>query len=123
MIECEEEQENQDNENIQKNKKERKAAENLRLKAMESLADSKARKRASFGDVNESSKNSKKRRSSGTDVLQYLREKAENERELKRQELELQIQEMTMGHLRFQQTQQQSQQMMAIMLQLLKNKK
>ena len=123
MIECEEEQENQDNENIQKNKKERKAAEDLRLKAMESLADSKARKRASFGDVNESSKNSKKRRSSGTDVLQYLREKAENERELKRQELELQIQEMTMGHLRFQQTQQQSQQMMAIMLQLLKNKK
>ena len=121
MIECEEEQENQDNENIQKNKKERKAAEDLRLKAMESLADSKARKRASFGDVNESSKNSKKRRSSGTDVLQYLREKAENERELKRQELELQIQEMTMGHLRFQQTQQQSQQMMAIMLQLLKN--
>ena len=123
MIECEEEQENQDNENIQKNKKERKAAEDLRLKAMESLADSKARKRASFRDVNESSKNSKKRRSSGTDVLQYLREKAENERELKRQELELQIQEMTMGHLRFQQTQQQSQQMMAIMLQLLKNKK
>ena len=123
MIECEEEQENQDNENIQKNKKERIAAEDLRLKAMESLADSKARKRASFGDVNESSKNSKKRRSSGTDVLQYLREKAENERELKRQELELQIQEMTMGHLRFQQTQQQSQQMMAIMLQLLKNKK
>ena len=123
MTECEEEQENQDNENIQKNKKERKAAEDLRLKAMESLADSKARKRASFGDVNESSKNSKKRRSSGTDVLQYFREKAENERELKRQELELQIQEMTMGHLRFQQTQQQSQQMMAIMLQLLKNKK
>ena len=123
MIECEEEQENQDNENIQKNKKERKAAEDLRLKAMESLADSKARKRASFGDVNESSKNSKKRRSSGTDVLQYLREKAENERELNRQELEFQIQEMTMGHLRFQQTQQQSQQMMAIMLQLLKNKK
>ena len=123
MIECEEEQENQDNENIQKNKKERKAAEDLRLKAMESLADSKARKRASFGDVNESSKISKKRRSSGTDVLQYFREKAENERELKRQELELQIQEMTMGHLRFQQTQQQSQQMMAIMLQLLKNKK
>ena len=123
MVECEEEQENQDNENIQKNKKERKAAEDLRLKAMESLADSKARKRASFGDVNESSKNSKKRRSSGTDVLQYFREKAENERELKRQELELQIQEMTMGHLRFQQTQQQSQQMMAIMLQLLKNKK
>ena len=98
MIECEEEQENQDNENIQKNKKERKAAEDLRLKAMESLADSKARKRASFGDDNESSKNSKKRRSSGIDALQYLREKAENERELKRQELELQIQEMTMGH-------------------------
>ena len=44
MPECEKEQENQDNENIQKNTKNRKAAEDLRLVAMESLAESKARK-------------------------------------------------------------------------------
>ena len=40
MRECEEEQENQDNENIQKSK-ERKAAEDMRSTAMESLAESK----------------------------------------------------------------------------------
>ena len=51
----------------------------MRLKAMESLANSKARKRASFSDDDEFPKNSKKRRSSGSDSLQYLREKAENE--------------------------------------------
>ena len=70
----------------------------------------------------ESPKNAKKRRSSGSDTLQYLREKAENDRGLKRQELELQRQEMTMRHVQFQQTQQQSQRMMVIMLQLLQNK-
>ena len=70
----------------------------------------------------ESPKNAKKRRSSGSDTLQYLREKAENDRGLKRQELELQRQEMTMRHAQFQQTQQQSQRMMVIMLQLLQNK-
>ena len=42
MQECEEEEENQDNEIIQKNKKERKVAEDTRLKLMESLAESKA---------------------------------------------------------------------------------
>ena len=81
--ECKDEQENQDNENIQKNKKERKATED-RLTAMESLAESKARKRTSLIDDNEFPKNSKKRRSSGSDTLQYLREKAETDRELKR---------------------------------------
>ena len=70
----------------------------------------------------ESPKNAKKRRSSGSDTLQYLREKAENDRGLKRQELELQRQEMTMRHAQSQQTQQQSQRMMVIMLQLLQNK-
>ena len=55
--ECEEEQENQDNENIQKNKKERKATED-RLTAVESLAESKAQKRTSLIDDDESPKNS-----------------------------------------------------------------
>ena len=53
-------------------------AEGMKLKAMESLVKSKARKRASFSDDDESPKNVKKRRSSGSDSLQYLREKAEN---------------------------------------------
>ena len=51
-------------------------AEGMKLKAMESLVKSKARKRASFSDDDESPKNLKKRRSSGSDSLQYLREKA-----------------------------------------------
>ena len=51
-------------------------AEGMKLKAMESLVKSKARKRASFNDDDESPKNLKKRRSSGSDSLQYLREKA-----------------------------------------------
>ena len=68
-------------------KKERKAAEDMRLKTMKSLAESKARKRESLSDDDESPKNSKKRRSSVSDSLQYLREKAENDRKLKRQEL------------------------------------
>ena len=68
MRECEEEQENQDNENIRKSK-ERKAAEDMRLTAMENLAESKSQKRASLINDNESPKNSKKRRSSGSDTL------------------------------------------------------
>ena len=47
MRECDGEQENQYNENIQNNKKERKAVEDIRLTAMGSFAESKARKRAS----------------------------------------------------------------------------
>ena len=83
MRECEEEQENQDNENIRKSK-ERKAAEDMRLTAMENLAESKTRKRVSLIEYDESPKNSKKQRSSGSDTLQYLREKAENDRKLKK---------------------------------------
>ena len=66
--ECEEEQENQDNENIQKGKEERKAAEDMKLNAMGSLAESKAQKQAPLSDDDESQKNSKKRRSSGSDT-------------------------------------------------------
>ena len=47
---------------------------------MESLAESKTRKQASLIDYDESLKNSKKQRSSGSYTLQYLREKAENDR-------------------------------------------
>ena len=44
----EEKKENQDNENVEKDQKEEKAAEDMRLKAMESLAEDKARKRTSL---------------------------------------------------------------------------
>ena len=49
-------------------------------------------------DDDKSPKSSKKRRSSVSDTLQYLREKAENDSELNRQLLELQWQEMAMRH-------------------------
>ena len=61
----------------------------MKLKAMEHLTKTKARKQESFSDDDESSKISKKRRSSGSDTLQYLREKAINNKELYRLELEL----------------------------------
>ena len=47
----------------------------MRLKAMESLAESKSNKQASLSDDDECPKNSKKRRISGSDTLQYLCEK------------------------------------------------
>ena len=75
-----------------------------------------------FLSDDETMKNSKKQRSSWSDTLQYLSKKEENDRDLKKQELELQRQEMAMRHGQFQDTQQQSQQMMTIMLQLLQNK-
>ena len=70
----------------------------MKLAAMESLAESKAQKWASLIDDDESPKSSKKRRSSGSDTLQYLREKAENDSALNRQLLEFQRQEMAMHH-------------------------
>ena len=82
----------------------KKAAEDIRLTATGSFAESKARKRASVIDDDESPKKSKKQRSSGSDALQYLREKAENNSELKRQW----DREMAMRHAKFQQTQQKS---------------
>ena len=65
---CEEGQQNQDNENIQKDKKERNSPEDMKLKAMENLEESKAQKRASLSDDDESRKNSKKLRSFGSDT-------------------------------------------------------
>ena len=81
MRECEEEQENQDL--LFKRIKRTKAAGGMRLKAMESSAESKAWKWASLSDDDESLENSKKRQSSGSDTFQYLSKKAENDRELK----------------------------------------
>ena len=104
MQECDDEQENQYNENIQNNKKERKAAEDIRQTAIGSFAENKARKRASVIDDDESPKKSKKQRSSGSDALQYLLEKAEYNRELKRQW----DREIAVRHAKFQQTQQKS---------------
>ena len=69
MRKYEEEQQNQDNENIQKDKKERNSPEDMKLKAMEYLEESKAQKRTSLSDDDESRKNSKKLRSSGSDTL------------------------------------------------------
>ena len=80
----------------------------MTLKAIESLTESKAQKRASSSDDDESPKISKKRRSYWSDTLQYLLEETENDRELKRQELEFQRQEMAMRHGQFQQTEQNS---------------
>ena len=66
----------------------------MTLKAVESLAQTEVR--GYFSDYDESSKILKKRRSSGSDTLQYLREKAKSNKELQGQELELLRQEISM---------------------------
>lgn len=70
----------------------------MALKVMETVTSS--------SDDNESPKISKKRRSYWSDTLQYSREETENDRELKRQELEFQKQKMAMRHAQFHQTKQ-----------------
>ena len=86
----------------------------MALKVMETVTSS--------SDDNESPKISKKRRSYWSNTLQYSRGETENDRELKRQELEFQKQKMEMRHAQFHQTKQNSQQMVEIMQQLLQNK-
>ena len=66
--------------------KEKAAAADMREKAMETFAESKKRKDLSS---TEKETKAKKSRSSGSDTINYLREKAENEQDLRKEELEL----------------------------------
>lgn len=65
------------------------AADDVRRKAMEKLSETNKRK-AEEGDQNVK----KKRRSSGNDVVSYLREKADMEREVKKEEMEVKKEEI-----------------------------
>ena len=75
----------QDSENKENKEQESRKAEDMRNQAMESLAETKKRKTGE----GRSPASCKKKRSSGSDTMQFLREKMENDNNLKKQELEL----------------------------------
>lgn len=121
---AEEELEKASKENEANDKKEVEKAEEMRKKAMETFSESKARKHDDF-----ESPPVKRSRSSGSDTIQFLREKAESDRDIRQQELELQRSQQEqqsnmfmsmMGQM--QQAQQQNQQMLGLMFQLLNKK-
>ena len=140
MGEYEKQMESEDQEKSEKNSAEKKKAEDLRMKAMETFAETKKRKLEN-GDIGEGGSRVKRHRSSGSDTLVYLREKSEQEfairkqeSEAKRKDQELQAtqlkcmqeqQQQMMSTLTEQlnQQQQQNQQVMMLMLQMLQNKK
>ena len=93
-------------------------AEEIRNRAVENLGETMQRKRENSEGGN--SAGSKRHRSTGTDTLQYLREKGERDQELRVRELDLRQQENSQQQSIFstmlQQMQTQNQQMMTIMM-------
>jgi len=94
----------------------RKAAEEVRLVAVERLSETNKRKQES-SDTDETSPQQQKQkrrnnRSSGGDTIAFLREKSEREFQLRERELELRQQELEVNRLREQNAQLQSQQLL-----------
>lgn len=90
------------------------AAEDMRMQALETFASTRKRKENEGDGVKE-----KKRRSSGTPTIEYLREKSVADNEFWQQELELKKQQLELQKSQLdqmaQQQQQQNQQMMLIL--------
>lgn len=111
------EQQEMDREKNQKMENDRKKAEDMRLKAMEKLSDT--RKRQS-GD-NQEDNQSKRPRRSGGDAVSYLSQRADANYALKEEELRLkkdqQEQQSQLLNVLIQQQQQQSQQTLFMMQQ------
>ena len=82
--EYEEKQAEEDCSKNEKSEREKEAAKDMRSQALETFAESKKRK-----DLQENDSKSKKSRSSGSDTIAYLREKAERETEFKSEEIAL----------------------------------
>ena len=78
-----------DNQKKAKDSQDRENAENIRKKAMERLGQTQKRK----ADENES-EGKRKKRSSGSDTLSFLREKNEQAQEMQKEELELRKQQL-----------------------------
>ena len=79
-----------DNQKKAKDSQDRENAENIRKKAMERLGQTQKRK----ADENESEGKRRKKRSSGSDTLSFLREKNEQAQEMQKEELELRKQQL-----------------------------
>jgi len=95
----------------------RKAAEEVRLVAVERLSETNKRKQES-SDTDETSPQQQQKqkrrnnRSSGGDTIAFLREKSEREFQLREREMELRQQELEVNRLREQNAQLQSQQLL-----------
>lgn len=108
IIEMFEESDREGGENsqqVEQNKEnERKKAEEMRNRSMEKLGETLKRKAADNGQV------TPKKRGSGTETLVYLREKAEKQFEIRKEELEVKKKEQSQQMQMFQAMQQQLQQ-------------
>ena len=108
IIEMFEESDREGGQNLQQveqNKEnERKKAEEMRNRSTEKLGETLKRKAAEDGQV------TPKKRGSGTETLVYLREKAEKQFELRKEELEVKKKEQSQQMQMFQAMQQQLQQ-------------
>ncbi|KAJ7378983.1 hypothetical protein OS493_018777 [Desmophyllum pertusum] len=103
----------------QKTNSAEKKAEDLRMKAMETFAETKKIKLEN-GDMNEGGPRVKKCRSPGSDTLVYLREKSKQECQVRKQEddTKRKVQELQATQLKC--MQQQQQQMMSTLGEQLK---
>ena len=115
----------------------KRKAEDIRQKALETFAQTKKRKSLGLDDDGTLT-SSKRSRSAGTDTLIYLREKSENDQRLKEEALELKKRKQELFEAQqkaqidqqkdfmntvresMRQQQQQTQQMMVLMTQMLK---
>ena len=106
-------------EQSQKAEKEKVAIEDVRKKALETLAETKKRKQQEGQEV----KRTKKSRTTGNETLAYLREKATKDHEVRMLQMKTQNEETRAQRLlleqyhRHQQQQQQTQQQMLLLLQ------
>lgn len=77
----------------EENQKDRRNAEEVRMKALEGLGETQKRRNEEEKD-DPSSLGSRKKRKSGTETMVYLQNKAEKEFELRKEELQMKKQEM-----------------------------
>ena len=110
----------QSEKNDQNKENERKKAEEMRNRSMEKLGETQKRK----ATAEDGQQTTPRKRSSGSETLVYLREKAEREFELRQEELEVkkkeqsaQLQVFQYMQQQLQQQQQQQQQQMQVQIQ------
>ncbi|PFX23943.1 hypothetical protein AWC38_SpisGene11499 [Stylophora pistillata] len=84
---CDQSRDEEDDKAREKKQREQEQAKDIRLKAMESLSETKKRS-LSDGD-GENQNKAKKRRSNGTEMVAYLRERATEENRLKERDIEI----------------------------------
>lgn len=99
----------------EKNAQEVAAASDMRLQALETFSESKKRKEVADTDGETSERKCKKSRSSGSDTLNYLREKGEREQKFKKEELELKKQKYELLAAQQRATENQQQENMKLM--------